>query len=75
MNRVDQSQGLKSARTKDRQQTDSRVGDIMKASVRRTAALKMVHSYFKPKLTKCKEEPSLNRGCTFYDAFLNVIFG
>ena len=38
MNHVDQSQGLKSARTTD---TTTRVGDIMKASVLRTAALKI----------------------------------
>ena len=38
MNRDDQSQGLKSARTTS--DTTIRVGDIMKASVLRTAALK-----------------------------------
>ena len=47
MNRVDQSQGLKSARTDIRQtDTTSRVGDIMKASVLRTAALKKCSSCF-----------------------------
>ena len=57
MNHVNQSQGLKSARTPDRQQTPDRVGDIIRASVLLRVDLKIKLSkmltYFQPNI-KCR---------------------
>jgi hypothetical protein len=62
---VDQSQGLKSARTPDTT-TTSRVSDIMKASLLRRAALKIVttiiyYFFLNEKNEKCLEFPDLAR--------------